>query len=160
MYLLKAVWLILIKWLYPQTDNKLCDISDDVKEELRKFRFRKSTNSSALLRKMQCHLQWDLLIEKRNYLCNILNNFYVTVKVDREKQMVILDECIDDVSVDELREQLPGHQPRYIVYSYRMEHADGRTSYPICFIFYTPRDSQVILILASSLPRICRFIPI
>lgn len=26
-----------------------------------------------------------------------------------------------------------------------MEHPDGRTSYPMCFIFYTPRDSQMEL---------------
>lgn len=26
-----------------------------------------------------------------------------------------------------------------------MEHADGRLSYPMCFIFYTPRDSQIEL---------------
>lgn len=26
-----------------------------------------------------------------------------------------------------------------------MMHADGRISYPMCFIFYTPRDSQIEL---------------
>lgn len=57
--------------------------------------------------------------------------------------MVIMDETHEDISVDDLREELPGHQPRFIVYSYRMEHDDKRVSYPICFIFYTPRDSQV-----------------
>lgn len=57
--------------------------------------------------------------------------------------MVVLDETHDDITVDDLREELPGHQPRYIVYSYKMEHEDKRVSYPICFIFYTPRDSQV-----------------
>lgn len=65
------------------------------------------------------------------------------VKVDREKQMVVFDELIEEITVDELRESLPGHQPRYIVYSYRMEHEDQRISFPMCFIFYTPRDSQV-----------------
>lgn len=45
--------------------------------------------------------------------------FYViqTVKVDREKQLVCVDEHLDEISVDELQEQLPSHQPRYIVYS-------------------------------------------
>lgn len=38
-----------------------------------------------------------------------------------------------------------GHQPRYIVYSYKMVHDDNRISYPMCFIFYTPRDSQMEL---------------
>lgn len=70
----------------------------------------------------------------------------ISVKVDREKQLVILDETYDDISIDDLREELPGHQPRYVVYSYRMEHDDKRVSFPICFIFYTPRDSQVHLV--------------
>lgn len=68
--------------------------------------------------------------------------FYV-VKVDREKQLVVLDELLEDISVDELQETLPGHQPRYIIYTYKMIHDDQRISYPMCFIFYTPRDSQV-----------------
>jgi len=40
--------------------------------------------------------------------------------------------------VDDLRESLPGHQPRFVVYSYHMKHADGRVSYPMCFIYITP----------------------
>lgn len=68
---------------------------------------------------------------------------YYAVKVDREKQKVVLDEFHEDISVEDLRDELPGHQPRYVVYSYRMEHDDKRVSYPICFIFYTPRDSRV-----------------
>lgn len=67
------------------------------------------------------------------------------MKVDREKQLVCVDELLDEISVDELQEQLPGHQPRYIVYSYKMVHDDKRISYPMCFIFYTPRDSQMEL---------------
>jgi hypothetical protein len=47
--------------------------------------------------------------------------------------------------VDDLRESLPGHQPRFVVYSYRMEHADGRVSYPMCFIYITPRGKSVVL---------------
>ncbi|XP_055695006.1 glia maturation factor beta [Lutzomyia longipalpis] len=96
--------------------DKLCDISPEVREELKKFRFRKSTNNSALV-----------------------------LKIDREKQLVVLDEFFDDVSVEELQEQLPGHQPRYVILSYRMQHDDQRVSYPMCFIFYTPRDSQMEL---------------
>lgn len=71
--------------------------------------------------------------------------FKYIVKVDREKQLVCVDELLDEISVDELQEQLPGHQPRYIVYSYKMVHDDKRISYPMCFIFYTPRDSQMEL---------------
>lgn len=96
--------------------GKICDISNEVKDELRKFRFRKDNINSALI-----------------------------LKVDRDKQLVCVDELIDQITMEELQEQLPGHQPRYIVYSYKMIHDDQRVSYPMCFIFYTPRDSQMEL---------------
>lgn len=95
---------------------KVCDINDEVKDALKKFRFRKSDKNAALV-----------------------------LKVDREKQKICIDEVIEDVSIDELRESLPSHQPRYVVYSYKMEHDDGRVSYPMCFIYITPRDSQMEL---------------
>ncbi|XP_037036890.1 glia maturation factor beta [Bradysia coprophila] len=96
--------------------GKICDISNEVKDELRKFRFRKDNINSALI-----------------------------LKVDRDKQLVCVDELIEQITMEELQEQLPGHQPRYIVYSYKMIHDDQRVSYPMCFIFYTPRDSQMEL---------------
>lgn len=40
------------------------------------------------------------------------------VKVDRDKQLVCVDELIEQITMEELQEQLPGHQPRYIVYRY------------------------------------------
>ncbi|XP_023704032.1 glia maturation factor beta [Cryptotermes secundus] len=95
---------------------KVCDIDDDVKDALKKFRFRKNDTNAALI-----------------------------MKVDREKQKICVDDLIEDVSVDDLREILPGHQPRFVVYSYCMEHSDGRVSYPMCFIYITPRDSQMEL---------------
>jgi len=65
------------------------------------------------------------------------------VKVDREKQLVCLEEELQDIDVEDLREALPSHQPRFLVYSYRLDHDDGRTSYPMCFIFSTPRGNLV-----------------
>ncbi|XP_012286317.1 glia maturation factor beta isoform X1 [Orussus abietinus] len=94
----------------------MCDIEDDVKDALRAFRFRKSQKNAALI-----------------------------LKVDREKQKICIDEQMEDIKIDDLQEIIPCHQPRYIVYSYKMEHADGRISYPMCFIFYTPRDIQMEL---------------
>lgn len=61
------------------------------------------------------------------------------MKVDREKQQVCIDEMLDDVTLEELREILPGHQPRYVIYCCKMEHGDGRVSFPMCFIYFTPR---------------------
>ncbi|KAM4627590.1 glia maturation factor gamma-like [Polymixia lowei] len=99
----------------------VCEVDDSLKEKLRKFRFRKETNNAAIL-----------------------------MKIDMEKQLVILEEEYEDISLDALREELPAHLPRYpsnlssltmctfIVYSYKYDHADGRISYPLCFIFCSP----------------------
>ena len=35
-------------------------------------------------------------------------------------------------------EVLPSHNPRYVAYSYCYKHDDGRTSYPLMFIFFSP----------------------
>lgn len=56
--------------------------------------------------------------------------------------------------MDDLRESLPGHQPRFVVYSYRMEHADGRVSYPMCFIYITPRGRKLLFQTLS----LCEFV--
>jgi Cofilin/tropomyosin-type actin-binding protein len=67
--------------------------------------------------------------------------FLLSVKVDRAKQCICVDEVLEGISVDELRESLPSHQPRYVIYSYKMEHSDGRISFPMCFIYITPRGT-------------------
>jgi len=87
-----------------------------VRQALKDFRFRKEKDTAALI-----------------------------LKVDRENQKIILDEQLDDTNIETLQESLPSHQPRFIVLSYKQEHKDGRVSYPLCFIFFTPRDSHVEL---------------
>jgi hypothetical protein len=59
--------------------------------------------------------------------------------------------------VDDLRESLPEHQPRYVVYSYRMEHADGRVSYPMCFIYITPRGRKLLFQTLSLCEYVYKF---
>lgn len=66
------------------------------------------------------------------------------MKVDRDKQAVVVDEFYEDITIEDLKDEVAEHQPRYIIYTYKMIHDDQRVSYPMCFIFYTPRDSQVI----------------
>lgn len=117
-----------------------------MKDELRKFRFRKDNANCALIRKftlIDLRFVFNTLVTHRTE--RIFFHSAHLVKVDREKQLVCVDELLDEITVDDLQEQLPGHQPRYIVYSYKMVHADNRISYPMCFIFYTPRDSQMEL---------------
>ncbi|KAG9478274.1 glia maturation factor gamma [Eleutherodactylus coqui] len=87
----------------------VCDVDPDLREKLRKFRFRKETNNAAIL-----------------------------MKIDKEKQLVVLEEEFEDISPDDLQNELPERQPRFLVYSYRYSHDDGRISYPLCMIFSSP----------------------
>ena len=89
---------------------KVCDVDPDLKEKIKKFRFRKATNNAAII-----------------------------MKVDKARQMVVLDEEYEDYSVEQVSSELPESQPRYVLYSYEFLHDDGRKSYPMCLIFVTPQ---------------------
>ncbi|KAJ8256600.1 hypothetical protein COCON_G00187520 [Conger conger] len=62
----------------------VCEVDESLKAKLKKFRFRKETNNAAIL-----------------------------MKIDKETQMVILEEEYDDITLDDLRNELPERQPRY-----------------------------------------------
>lgn len=94
----------------------VCDIHDNVKDAIKKFRFRKFDTNSALI-----------------------------LKVDRQAQAICVDDEIDVSGLDELQELLPSHEPRYVIYTCKLEHRDGRISFPMCFIYITPRDCQTDL---------------
>ncbi|KAM4689906.1 glia maturation factor gamma-like, partial [Rhinophrynus dorsalis] len=90
----------------------VCDVDPNLQEKLKKFRFRKETNNAAIL-----------------------------MKIDKERQLVVLEEEFQDISPDDLQNELPERQPRYpscVVYSYKYVHDDGRVSFPLCFIFSSP----------------------
>ncbi|XP_068934760.1 glia maturation factor gamma isoform X1 [Petaurus breviceps papuanus] len=87
----------------------VCEVDPELKEKLRKFRFRKDTTNSAII-----------------------------MKVDKDRQLVVMEEEFQNISPEELRSELPERQPRFIVYSYKWLHEDGRISYPLCFIFSSP----------------------
>lgn len=57
----------------------------------------------------------------------------------------MIDDKLEDVTIEDLQETLQSHQPRYIVLSYKQQHRDGRISFPLCFIYFTPRDSHAEL---------------
>uniref|UniRef100_A0AAX7VFF7 ADF-H domain-containing protein n=1 Tax=Astatotilapia calliptera TaxID=8154 RepID=A0AAX7VFF7_ASTCA len=62
----------------------VCEVDESLKDKLKKFRFRKETSNAAIL-----------------------------MKIDMAKQLVILEEEYDDISMDDLRNELPERQPRY-----------------------------------------------
>nr|XP_042130993.1 glia maturation factor gamma isoform X4 [Peromyscus maniculatus bairdii] len=61
----------------------VCEVDPELKEKLRKFRFRKETNNAAII-----------------------------MKVDKDRQMVVLEEEFQNISPEELRSELPERQPR------------------------------------------------
>ncbi|XP_033880977.1 glia maturation factor beta-like [Acipenser ruthenus] len=87
----------------------VCDVDETLMAKLKKFRFRKETSNAAII-----------------------------MKIDKDKQLVIIEEEYEDISPDDLRSELPERQPRFLVYSYKYNHSDGRVSYPLCFIFSSP----------------------
>ncbi|XP_061435426.1 glia maturation factor beta-like [Lethenteron reissneri] len=88
----------------------VCDVDPELDGKIQKFRFRKETTNGAII-----------------------------MKIDKERRLVVLDEEHEDITPEDLREELPERQPRYLLYSYKYQHDDGRVSYPLCFIFISPQ---------------------
>ncbi|KAH1171694.1 hypothetical protein KIL84_007312 [Mauremys mutica] len=88
----------------------VCDVAEDLVEKLRKFRFRKETNNAAII-----------------------------MKIDKDKQLVVLDEEHEVCYVNFVFFfSFLNLRKTFIVYSYKYQHDDGRVSYPLCFIFSSP----------------------
>uniref|UniRef100_H3CI71 Glia maturation factor n=1 Tax=Tetraodon nigroviridis TaxID=99883 RepID=H3CI71_TETNG len=102
----------------------VCDVDEDLVKKLKEFRFRKETNNAAII-----------------------------MKIDKDKQLVILEEEHEDISPDDLKDELPERQPRFIIYSYKYQHDDGRVSYPLCFIFSSPAGKKGGVLRVSARAR-------
>ena len=61
----------------------VCDVDSELKETLKKFRFRKAKENAAII-----------------------------LKILPDDLKVVIDETLDDCSMEELVEELPAHQPR------------------------------------------------
>ncbi|CAI4228031.1 unnamed protein product [Auanema sp. JU1783] len=88
---------------------QICAIPSELKERLKEFRFSKSQVMNALI-----------------------------VKIDKESQQMVLEEHLEDCELDDITNELPQQQPRYLLLSFARKHSDGRVSYPMCLIFYSP----------------------
>ncbi|KAK0419591.1 hypothetical protein QR680_014223 [Steinernema hermaphroditum] len=87
----------------------ICRISDDLKKSLRAFRFQKSSTTNVII-----------------------------LKISRETHNLVIEEHLLDCDIDIVKDALPSQQPRYILLSYQLKHSDGRVSYPMCLVFYSP----------------------
>jgi len=97
----------------------VCSIDEDMNKELRSFRFSRSTKPRAII-----------------------------LKIDQNTKELKMDgELMEDVTLDDLRDELPEHQPRFVLYTFPYTHGDSRISYPLCLIFSSPRESKTELMV-------------
>ncbi|CAO3568592.1 unnamed protein product [Mortierella alpina] len=91
--------------------SSTCEIDPSLTAKLEAFRFAKRTRGIAAL------------------IC----------KIDKNKLLIEEDEDLELEALEELAETLPENTPRYVVVSYELNHDDGRVSYPLVFIYYSPK---------------------
>jgi len=97
----------------------VCSINDDLNKEIRSFRFNRSTKPRAMI-----------------------------LKIDpNTKELKADGELMEDVTLDDLKDELPEHQPRFVLYTFPHTHVDSRISYPLCLIFSSPRESKTELMV-------------
>lgn len=95
------------------------DIPQSIKDDLRKFRFSK--------RSMQ-------------------GSAAFIIKINKSKLVMEKVEQFDEISIDELAEELPENAPRYVVLSHELNHPDGRKSYPLVLVNWAPTSSETSLL--------------
>ncbi|KAG0048083.1 hypothetical protein BGZ89_004712 [Linnemannia elongata] len=88
-----------------------CDIDPALLAKLEAFRFAKRSQGNAAL------------------ICQI----------DKKELLIVEDKDEDNLTIEELSEFLPENTPRYVVLSYELKHDDGRQSYPLVFLYYSPK---------------------
>jgi len=100
----------------------ICKPSESIKEVVRGFRFSNSPNTNAII-----------------------------LKIDQERMEFVIEETLKDCTVEDIRNELPAQHPRFIIISYQKQR-DGRISYPLCLLFYSPPGSspEMRIIYAGS----------
>jgi len=84
------------------------------------------------------------------------SNVAFVCKCVKAELLIRLDESYDNITLEELAEDLSDSSPRYIFYSYKWIRDDGRVSYPLILIFYSPESVHIELNLlySSSKPNL------
>ncbi|XP_033733975.1 glia maturation factor beta-like [Pecten maximus] len=96
--------------------NNFSTIPEELKGKMKKFRFRKEKTIAAII-----------------------------MKINKDNDEVELEEELEDCTIEEIQEEICAQQPRYIVISYKYSHGDGRISYPIFFVYYSPGGCSTAL---------------
>lgn len=91
----------------------ICEVTAELKEQLKQFRFSKNQSICVLI-----------------------------LKIERNDQRLVIEQKLQDCEIEDICDELPPQQPRYILISYPLNHSDGRMSYPLCLVFYSPPGSS------------------
>ncbi|KAJ7273310.1 hypothetical protein C8J57DRAFT_1317501 [Mycena rebaudengoi] len=91
------------------------DIPQAIKDTLRKFRFARRNEGSAAL----------------------------VIKINKAQLIMEEVEQFDNITIEELAEELPENSPRYVMLSYQLDHPDGRKSFPLVLINWAPTSSEI-----------------
>ncbi|RDX56509.1 glia maturation factor beta [Polyporus arcularius HHB13444] len=94
------------------------DIPQELKTSLRKFRFARRNAGHAA----------------------------IVIKINKQKLVMEEVEQYDDISIEDLAEELPENSPRYVVLSYELNHSDGRKSFPLVLVNWAPTSSEISLL--------------
>ncbi|GJJ12589.1 hypothetical protein Clacol_006832 [Clathrus columnatus] len=102
----------------PTDSSHTVDIPKELKDAIRKFRFaRRNSGSAAMI-----------------------------IKVNKKDLIMEEVEQFDSISLEDLAEELPENSPRYILFSYELNHPDGRKSFPLVLINWAPTTSETGLL--------------
>ncbi|WWC85693.1 uncharacterized protein L201_000559 [Kwoniella dendrophila CBS 6074] len=96
--------------------TRTVDIPQDVIAALKKFRFTNRKSTAA-----------------------------ISVKIVKANLSMAVDEEFDDLSIEEIAEELPENHPRYVLLSHELKHKDGRISYPLILINWAPSGAPIEL---------------
>jgi len=85
-----------------------------------------------------------------------LANAAFIMKIDVKNLKVVVDQVLEDVTLEDLQEEMPSAVPRYIVFAYKHTHKDERISYQLVFIYYAPPQikPELAMMYSSSLQRL------
>ncbi|KAF9646398.1 glia maturation factor beta [Thelephora ganbajun] len=98
--------------------SRTVDIPQSIKDSLRKFRFaRRDAGSAALV-----------------------------IKVNKAKLIMEEVEQFDDISIEDLVEELPENAPRFVILSYEYHHKDGRRSFPLVLVNWALANTEIGLL--------------
>ena len=116
---------------------QVCDFAEGLVDEVKKFRFSKAKCSRAII--MKIDIQKQLVSSIYIYLLCLTNILrLILVNSSCLFLKLVIEDTLEDVTAEILQSELPERQPRFILYSFELDHGDGRISYPMCLIWSTP----------------------